>query len=66
MSVCDCIIQQVKKNKEDSVALANHAREMMFKLANAVQVRIDQDSLKPSIEDNYRLMPLSQTQKKRI
>jgi hypothetical protein len=64
MSVCDCSIQQVKKNKEDSVALANHAREMTFKLADAVQVRNDQDSLKPSIEDYYRLVPLSQAQNK--
>jgi hypothetical protein len=54
MSVCDCSIQQVKKNKEDGIALANRARDMTFKLADAVQVRNDQDSLKPSIEDYYR------------
>jgi hypothetical protein len=54
MSVCDCNVQQVKKNNEDSVTLANHAREMMFKLADAVQVRNDLDSIRPSIEDYYR------------
>jgi hypothetical protein len=51
MSVCDCSVQQVKKNNEDSVALANHARKMKLKLVDAVQVRDDMDSIKPSIED---------------
>jgi hypothetical protein len=62
MSVCDCSPQQVKKNKEDSVVLANHAREMMFKLVDALQVRNDLDSTKPSIEDYYRKVPLFQIQ----
>jgi hypothetical protein len=54
MSVCDCSTQQMKKNKENSVALANHAREMKLKLVDVVQVRNDPDSIKPSIEDYYR------------
>jgi hypothetical protein len=62
MSVCDCSIQQVKKNKEDGIALANRAREMTFKLVDAVQVRNDLGSIKPSIEDYHRSVPLSQIQ----
>jgi hypothetical protein len=54
MSGYDCSIQQVKKNKEDGVALANYAREMRFKLVDALQVRNDLDSIRPSIEDYYR------------
>jgi hypothetical protein len=60
MSVCDCSIQQVTKNNEDSVALANHAREMRFKLVDALQVRNDLDPIKPSIKDYYRSVHLSQ------
>jgi hypothetical protein len=51
MSVRDFDLQQVKNNKEDSIALANHAREMTSKLVDTVKGRNDQDSLKPSIED---------------
>jgi hypothetical protein len=48
----DLDIQQVKNNKEDSIALANHAREMTSKLVDAVQASNDLDSLKPGI-DNF-------------
>jgi hypothetical protein len=41
----------VKNNKKKSIALAKHAREMTFKLVEALQTRNDLDSLKPSIED---------------
>jgi hypothetical protein len=44
-------MQQVKNNKEDSITLANHAREMTSQLVNALQVRNDLDSLKPGIEE---------------
>jgi hypothetical protein len=49
MSVCDCHVQQVKNNKEGSIALAKHAKEMSSKLVDALQARNDLDSLKPSI-----------------
>jgi hypothetical protein len=47
-------MQQVKNNKEDSIALAQHAREMTTKLVDALQTRNDLDSLKPGIEDYSR------------
>jgi hypothetical protein len=47
-------MQQVKNNKEDSIALAQHAREMTTKLVDALQARNDLDSLKPGIEDYSR------------
>jgi hypothetical protein len=50
--VRDLDIQQVKNNKEDSIALANHAMEMTSKLVVAVQASNDLDSLKPGI-DNF-------------
>jgi hypothetical protein len=50
--VRDLDIQQVKNNKEDSITLANHAREMTSKLVDAVQASNDLDSLKPGI-DNF-------------
>jgi hypothetical protein len=40
----------VKNNKEESIALAKHAREMTFKRVDALKSRNDLDSLKPSIE----------------
>jgi hypothetical protein len=43
-------MQQVKNNKEESIALAEHVREMTFKLVDTLQTRNDLDSLKPSIE----------------
>jgi hypothetical protein len=43
-------MKQVKNHKEESIALAKHAREMTFKLVDALQTRNDLDSLKPSIE----------------
>jgi hypothetical protein len=43
----------VKNNKEDSIALANHAREMTSKLVQTLQTRSDLDSLKPGIEDFF-------------
>jgi hypothetical protein len=49
--VRDLDIQQVKNNKEDSIALANHAMEMTSKLVVAVQASNDLDSLKPGIEE---------------
>jgi hypothetical protein len=61
MSVRDCDMQQVKNNKEDSIALANHAREMTSKLAQALQAHHDLDSLKPGIEDFLKYVDLSRT-----
>jgi hypothetical protein len=52
-------MQQVKNNKEDSIALANHAREITAKLAQALQARNDLDSLKPNIEDFFKYVDLS-------
>jgi hypothetical protein len=52
-------MQQVKNNKEDSIALANHAREMTSKLAQALQAHNNLDSLKPSIEDFCKYVDLS-------
>jgi hypothetical protein len=43
-------MQQVKNNKGESIALAEHAREMTYKLVDALQTRNDLDSLKPSID----------------
>jgi hypothetical protein len=54
-------IQQVKNNKEDSITLANQAREMTSKLAQALQARHDLDSLKPGIEDFLKHVDLSRT-----
>jgi hypothetical protein len=51
MSIDDCGLQQVKNNKEESIALANHAREMTSMLVNALQARNDLDSQKPSMEE---------------
>jgi hypothetical protein len=41
----------VRNNKEESIALAKHTREMTFKLVDALQTRNDLNSLKPRIED---------------
>jgi hypothetical protein len=54
MSVYDCDVQRVKNNKEDSIALANHAREMTSKLVDVLQARNDRDLLKPNIDDFYK------------
>jgi hypothetical protein len=54
MSMCNYDIQRVRNNKEDSIALANHARETTFKLVDALQAKDDRDSLKPSIEAYYK------------
>jgi hypothetical protein len=43
-------MQQVKNNKKKSIALAEHAKEMTFKLVVALQIHNDLASLKPSIE----------------
>jgi predicted secreted Zn-dependent protease len=59
MLVRNHYMQQVKNNKEDSIALANHAREMTSKLAQALQARNDLDSLKPNIEDFFKCVDLS-------
>jgi hypothetical protein len=40
----------MKNNKEESIALARHARETTSKLFDTLQARNDLDSLKPSIE----------------
>jgi hypothetical protein len=61
MSVRDFDMQQVKNNKEDSIALANHAREMTSKFAQALQTSNDLDSLKPGIEDFLKYVDLSRT-----
>jgi hypothetical protein len=66
MSGYDCSIQQVKKNKEDEIALANRARDMTFKLVDALQVRNDLGSIRPSIEDYYTQVPLSQIQERNL
>jgi hypothetical protein len=47
-------MQQVKNNKEESIALAEHAREMTCKLVDTLQIRNDLDSLKPSLEDFFK------------
>jgi hypothetical protein len=44
----------VKNNKEDSIALAQRAREMTTKLVDALQARTDLGSLKLGIEDYLR------------
>jgi hypothetical protein len=54
MSVYDYDAQRVKNNKEDSIALANHARETTSKLVDILQARNDRDSLKPNIDDFYK------------
>jgi hypothetical protein len=41
----------MKNNKEESIALAKHAREMTSKLVDALQARNDLDSFKPSIKE---------------
>jgi hypothetical protein len=46
-------MQQVKNNKEESMALAEHAREMTFKLVDVLQTRNDLGSLKPKIQDFF-------------
>jgi hypothetical protein len=61
MSLYDCDMQQVKNNKEESVALAEHAREMTLQVVDALKGRNDLDSLKPSIEDFFKSVDLSQT-----
>jgi hypothetical protein len=61
MSVRDFDMQQVKNNKEDSIALANHAREMTSKFAQALQTSNDLDSLKPGIEDFLKYVDHSRT-----
>jgi hypothetical protein len=54
MSVCDYDIQRVKNNKENSIALANHARETMSKLVDVLRTGNDRASLKPSIDDFHK------------
>jgi hypothetical protein len=44
-------MQQVKNNQEESIALAEHAREMTLQLVDALRGCNDLDSLKPKIED---------------
>jgi hypothetical protein len=44
-------MQQVQNNKEESIALAEHTREMTFKLVDILQTRNDLNSLKLKIED---------------
>jgi hypothetical protein len=41
----------MKNNKEESIALAKHAREMTSKLFDTLQARNDLDSLEPGIEE---------------
>jgi hypothetical protein len=50
MSVCDRAMQQVKNNKEDSIALAKHAREKTADLFDGLKMRSDLSILKPTIE----------------
>jgi hypothetical protein len=50
MALLDCDLQQVKSNKEDSVALANHAIKITPELFGALKTDDDLGSLKPSIE----------------
>jgi hypothetical protein len=47
-------MQQVKNNEEESIALAEHARETTFRLVDALKGRNDLDSLKPKIEDFFK------------
>jgi hypothetical protein len=54
MLIPDCDMQRVKHNKEDSIALAEHAKEMTCKLFQTFQARSDLDTMKPSIEDFCR------------
>jgi hypothetical protein len=53
MLIHDCDTQVVKNNKEESIALAKHTREMTSKLVDALQAWSDLDSPKPSIEDFF-------------
>jgi hypothetical protein len=53
-SVRDFDMQQIKTNKQDSITLANHAREMTSKLVEALQTRNDLESTKPSIEEFHK------------
>jgi hypothetical protein len=48
--VRECVIQRVKNNKKDSIALAKHAREVTANLFDALKMRNDLGSLKPAIE----------------
>jgi hypothetical protein len=50
MSVCDRAMQRVKTNKEDSIALAKHAREKTADLFDGLKMRSDLSILKPTIE----------------
>jgi hypothetical protein len=43
-------MQQAQNNKEESIALAKHARDMTFKLFDPLKSCNHLDSLKPSIE----------------
>jgi hypothetical protein len=49
-------MQIVKNNKEDSLALAKHAREMTSKLLEVLKTRNDLDSLKPTLEQFAELV----------
>jgi hypothetical protein len=53
-------MQQVENNKEGSIALAEHAREMTFKLVDALKSCSDLDSIKPSIEHFVKSVHISQ------
>jgi hypothetical protein len=44
----------VKNHKEESIALAEHAREMTLKVVDTLKSCSDLDSLKPSIEDFFK------------
>jgi hypothetical protein len=50
MSVCERAMQQVKNNKEDSIALAKLAREKTVDLFDGLKMRNDLSILKPTIE----------------
>jgi hypothetical protein len=48
--MCDRSMQQVKTNKEDSIALAKLAREKTVDLFDGLKMRNDLSILKPTIE----------------
>jgi hypothetical protein len=44
------VLQQVKNNKEDSLGLAEHARDVTYKLFDALQSLDNLDSMRMNIE----------------
>jgi hypothetical protein len=46
----DCVVQEVKNNKQDSIALANHAGEIASQLFVALKSLDDRDSMKANLE----------------